>query len=470
MTDSVTQFFAPRARLVDVASNTVIGGDQWGDTNVLSLVSARVTLVNTGVAQLQVVLDNTIFDAEGLPKQPPWLYNALDRIKFGQKVRLDLTYGDGPWTKMIVAQINDMQFGFAAAGPAQVTLTGEDLLSRLKAKPTDDKPYPRGTTEEQIVGDVVSRSHNTDTPFAGSTVTNETRDGEGYLANEGSTIAWPTITEDLAPVTHQKAQSYLQFLQSIADRMDFEIFVDFKRNYLPLDEPGTAPAHAQPESVHDNDVMLHFEPARSLLAGAAPSFYVPLYWGPARDAQSPPPNLLTFTPKLKVWDLVTGVKVKGRNPTSVTRIQHEVEGSAAAAAVAQDLGSTSTTPLVDALTLRTQLLQDVTVPTDVPLDVDATNLGEERAKLLAVAKLREKARELISVEATTLGFPSLRAGIHVDVNGLQAPFDGLYYVLKAVHTFDAGGYKTALTLRRSGMQNPNQYAWKLSSARPSGGS
>ncbi|MEO8550438.1 MAG: hypothetical protein ABI678_10705 [Kofleriaceae bacterium] len=461
MTDSVTQFFAPRARLVDVASNQVIGGDQWNDTNVLSLVSARVTLVNTGVAQLTVVLDNTIFDAQGLPKQPPWLYNALDRIRFGQKVRLDLTYGDGPWTKMIVAQINDMQFGFAGAGPAQVTLTGEDLLSRLKAKPTADKAYARGTTEEQMVDDVVSRSQNTDTPFAGSSVTNATRDGDGYLANEGSAIEWPTITEDLAAVTHQKAQTYLQFLQSLADRMDFEIFVDFKRNYLPLDEPGTAPTQAQPDSVQDSDVMLHFEPARSLLAGGAPSFYVPLFWGPAKDANTPPPNLLSFTPKLKVWDLVTSAHVRGRNPTSVTRIQHEVEGDAASAAISEDLGSTSDTPLVDAITLRGQLLDGISVPIDAPLEIDATNLGEERAKLLAVAKLREKARELISVEATTLGFPSLRAGMHVDVQGLHAPFDGLYYVLKAIHTFDSGGYKTQLTLRRPGMQDPTDYEWAL---------
>jgi len=453
MTDSVTQFFAPRAQLVDVESNTVVGAN-WPDGNHVALVSARVTLVNTGVAQLTVVLDNTRFQQQGdsiLPMQPPWLYNALDRLRFGQKVRLDLSYGDAPWTKMIVAQINDMQFTFASSGPSQVTITGEDLLSRLKQKPSADKPYPRGQTEEQIVRDVVTRSGNSDAPFAGSTVTNQTRDGNGYLANTGSAIEWPTITEDLQSVTHQKSQTYLQFLQSIADRLDFEIFMDFTRNYLPLDEPGTAQSTTPPADT--SAVMMHFEPARSLLNGHAPSFYVPLVWGR---------NIVDFTPKLKVWDLATSVKVSGRNPTSVQRIQHSVEGAGAIAEVARDLGRTEGTPApMSALELRQTLLQGVSVPTDAPLDVPATNLGEERARLLAIAKLREKAREFLSVEASTIGFPSLRAGIHVDVSGLHAPFDGVYYVIKAIHTLDAQGYKTQLTLRRPGMQNPMTYEGHL---------
>lgn len=462
--DSTTQFYAPRARLVDVATNTVIGGTFIADAahtdasqnQTLDIVSAQVTLVNTGVAQLKVALNNQIFDGDGLPLTPPWLYNAFDRLRFGQWVRLDMSYGDAPWTKMIVAQINNMQFQFASTGPAEVTIIGEDLLSLFKRKPTEDKRYSQGRTEEQIVRDVVTRAGGVPR-FAGSTPGQVRRGSDGWVENRGSLLAWPTISEDLPAITHQKAQTFLQFLQPIADRMDFEIFVDFTRNYIPLDEPGDpVPSSASESAADASAVMLHFEPARSLLSGGTPEVFVPLTWG--RD-------LVDFTPTLKVWDLATGVTVKGRNPTSVERINHDIQGPDADGYVAMDLGkaSSSEPDLVPATTLRRQLLQGVTVPTDAPIEVDVTNLGNERARLMAIATLRAKARELISVEATTIGFPSLRAGSHVDIAGLYAPFDGLYYIVKAVHVLDEHGYHTTLTLRRSGMQAPNSYVWSLDS-------
>ncbi|KYF79080.1 phage late control D family protein [Sorangium sp. So ce394] len=466
-TDPITQFYAPRARLVDADSELVIGGGRGGSSTsdpALDLISARVTLVNTGVGQLQVVLNNQVFGTgdDGLPVVPPWLYNGLDRLRFGQRVRLDLCYGDQPWTKMIVAQINDMQFSFPSGGGAQVTITGEDLLCLYKRKPAADQRYPAGQSEEQIVRDVVERAGGAPA-FAGTAVVDGARGDDGWRELRGPLVAWPSITEELPSVTHQKSQTYLQFLQSIADRLDYEIFVDFAKNYLPRDQPGERP-QAQTEGTGPvdpapNEVLLHFEPARSRLGGGVPGFVVELAWGF---------NLLEFTPKLKVWDLVTAVSVKGRSPATVDRVAHQIDdASEVDAIVTADMGRLPNEPsLVPATALRREFFADV--PSEAPLEVDFTNLGPQRARLMAEAKLREKARELITVEASTLGFPSIRAGIHVNITGFYAPFDGLYYVTKAVHSFDSGGYRTQLSLRRPGLQPPGDYIWSLARERRAG--
>src|SRR5690606_38182717 len=159
-TEAVTRYYAPQVRVIDAASGELVGatpvpGTSDGEPLVhFDVVSVRVTLVHTDVSQVQIVLNNKSFDGDGLPRVPPWKYNALDRITFGQRLRIEMTYGHQPWTKMILAQVNELQFGFGASGD-QLTVIGEDLLSVLKRKPDRDKRYGRLPSEAQIVSDVV---------------------------------------------------------------------------------------------------------------------------------------------------------------------------------------------------------------------------------------------------------------------------------------------------------------------------
>jgi phage protein D len=78
---------------------------------------------------------------------------------------------------------------------------------------------------------------------------------------------------------------------------------------------------------------------------------------------------------------------------------------------------------------------------------------------LAHAKrlLRERAREFLTAEGSTIGFPKIRPGIHLNISGLRAPFDGLYYVTRATHTLDERGYRTGFSVRRPGMLPPEGY-------------
>jgi hypothetical protein len=477
------RFYAPQARLVD--EDGVVLGDtaRLEDRVQLDLVSARVTLVNTNVAQLQVVLNNQRFDAAGMPTTPPWKYNQLDAIKFGQRIRLDLRYGDRPWTKMILAQVNDLQFSFPAGGGAQLTITGEDLLCLLKRAPETDQKFDAELSEEQLIlrsieaatkdAFVDSKGKAVKATIAVGPTTPPPVDRDGVVTTKAGLVAWPKRSRGLPPLRHSTNQTYLQFIQNIADRMDLEVFVDFESNFLPETEPllpttppdaapGATPAGTaapQPDRA-SNQQVFHVEPARSLLphgeeGAPAERRIVDLRWGQ---------NLIEFTPKLKVWDLVTAVRIKGRPRLSSTPINATITGADADKAVGLDLaevagevafdddGTTPLPPPWSAVRLREQLLAEGTKP--ITESVEFTNLDEDRVVIKAFSQLRARARDFLTVEAQTIGFPTLRAGLHVRIAGLSVPFNGIYYVTKAVHVFDASGYKTSISLRRPGMIPP----------------
>lgn len=437
-----TPFFAPQARLVDAATNNVIG-EAVGGASTLSqtLVSAKVTLGINSVCQLQVVLDNQRHQ-HGMPVFPPWKYNTLQQIQFGQRLRLDLRYGDDPaWHKMIVARVTDLQFGFPQSGASQLTIIGEDLLSILKTKSDREKPYSNHK-EDYIVRDVLVRSkaNALHLSFVGTTA------GDDPL--KGPLVPWPEL-EPLRSITHAKDTTYLQFLQNIADRMDFEMFVDFE-DRLILD-------HREP-TANDSDVKLHFEPSRSVVAPKDP---LPLTWGT---------DLIEFTPKFKVWEQLTEVTVAGTRHG--TRRRHSYKIGATDKEVTKDLhddpdytipGPRGPTPvkLVAAGEIRARYFaKEVNGATPVPPNpsaISASNLDPDRIKLQAIAQLRKSMRDVLTADGATIGRPGLRPGIHVKIGGLYPPFDGLYYVTQTVHTFDANGYRTQFSLRRPGMLDAAQY-------------
>src|SRR5712672_2336991 len=130
--------YAPQARLVDLASGKIIGTNvtQSGRAALLSadLISASVTLPNTGIAQLAGTFNNQRI-VGGKPVFPPWKYNNFAKkqpgteetfsISLGQLLRLDLRYSNTKWVKMIVARVTDLQFTFPQSGGAQLKVVGE---------------------------------------------------------------------------------------------------------------------------------------------------------------------------------------------------------------------------------------------------------------------------------------------------------------------------------------------------------
>lgn len=439
-----TRFFAPQARLVDADTNQVVGQSTGSTPNPadMDLVSATVTLTINNVCQLQVVLDNQR-NRGGLPVFPPWKYNSLAQIKFGQRLRLDIRYGGDPWHKMILARVTDLQFGFPSSGAALLTIIGEDMLSLLKTKSETEKRYA-DRKEDFIVRDVLVRSEAKDLglEFVGVEPKNPLDPLKGPL------LAWPDL-DPLRSVTQAKETTYLQFLQGIAERMDFEMFVDFTERLL-LD------SQAPPKDA--NKVMLHFEPARSLVT---PDNAIDLRWGT---------NLIDFTPKFKVWELLTGVKVAGTRHGK--RKRHvdliRVDDAEITKDLKQDLeytlpaaeGTSEPVKLLDAGKVRDEFFTKEGKPAANTPSISTSNLDEPRARLQGIATLRKSLREMLTAEASTFGFPELRPGVYVRIGGLYPPFDGLYYVTQTVHTFDTNGYRTQFSLRRPGMLDPDKYPAK----------
>src|SRR5207253_7616545 len=76
---------------------------------------------------------------------------------------------------------------------------------------------------------------------------------------------------------------------------------------------------------------------------------------------------------------------------------------------------------------------------------NGSNLDEVRADWAAKAIIRKKARELFTIDATTVGVPRIRPGNHVEIRGMRPPFDGFYYITRTVHTFGTDGYRTKIT-------------------------
>lgn len=398
-----TRMFAPRLRLVDANGGQLTVEGQSINQDV---VSAKVTRVASGVSQVEVVLNNQRHDDKHRPVVPTWRYNGLQGVSFGTRMRVDCCYGEEPWTPMILARITDISFLFPPAGGAQVTLQGEDLLSLLKTKPDKDEIYSN-KQEVDIVRAAVQAS--------------------GSSLAVRATAPTPAFTAALPSITHQGSLTYLQFIESMAERMDCEVFVEF-------DAPG-------PQA---GAVSLHFEPSRSGTAGQP----IALRWGA---------DLLDFKPSFKVWDLLTDAVASGKPPGKRAAFTATVKMKDAI----NDLhtGSDDRKPL-SAAEARAAAFDDENRPESHTERIPVTKLDEDRARLQATAVLRRSARQFLTADITTAGRTELRPGVHVELSGLQAPFDGVYYVTQTVHTLSAAGYLTVSSLRRPGMLDPRDYLKK----------
>lgn len=448
-------FYAPQVRLVDLKSGTIIGtnvtSDQKTTTTIVSpdLISARVTLPANGIAQLQVTLNNQRFD-HGKPKWPPWKYNDFSRAKknqpqqdgsgtfaltFGQQIRLDIRYSTmSSWSKLMVARITDLQFSFPSSGPAQLQVTGEDMLSVLKIKPPKDIAHDN-QQEEDIATKTLSQAK---------------------LEIPLRTNGIPKRSKPMRSARHQAAQTYYQFLVDIADRMDCELYVDFADRTAANDSQGRTTA-----SNVKSELTLVLEPTRAGVkpqtkvddwkrAALAPGEYLELRWGK---------SLIDFKPKLKVWEMPTRATGSGSHPDRRGQAKVEISEADIKAAIEKELPKSPSYDAapVDALTARKDFYDDVGDPPENNDASHGSGLDEPRLKMKALAQVMKKVREFMTVEGSTIGVPLLRPGVWVHVIGLRPPFDGFYYVTATTHSFDASGYRTTFSLRRPGMLPPSAY-------------
>jgi hypothetical protein len=424
-----SSFFAPGVRvqkLDELQPGGQTGTDLRADVPA-DIQRVEITRTANGASQYAITLSNwyttTASDRRGAdavgqdelnghdtPEWPRWKYNAFDLIKFGQRLRIDLRYwpeqgSQGAWVPMIAGPVTDVRFNLGP-GAATVVVSGEDDLSSLKDRRQGRHEFP-AQGERDLVSSVLQLA-------------------EYPLRSPADPLVdWPSFATagDGPREAIDDGQSYLEFLQKLADRLDLEVFIEF----ADVSDP-------------DGGVELHVEPARSAHAPSAQEDGVYVI---ERGK-----NLLTYTPTIKVVDQYSVVRVRGRQRDRQNT--DPIDRSVEAADLSDELHDTNpeATPGPD---VRAHFFPDR--PNPLVLN-NQTNLDDDRGRYLALVMLRRQARQLFTIEAKTIGLPRLRPGKHVQVQGLRPPFDGYFYVTRTVHSFGADGYTTTFTGRRPGMPLP----------------
>ena len=449
-------YFVPGLRISTLPANltavsqpgTVLPDDVMGD-----VIQAEVTRVCTGASQFSFTLNNyianTIYspDKNSLtagaatpaslsggvkPAWPPYKYNDFSLIAFGTRLRIDMQDWRDPsterllsssaawsssWVPMVSGPVTDMRFEFSSGSGARLTVSGEDDLSQLKDHQSDRKDFAK-SPELQIVSDALTLA------------------GYPLTWALSSLVPWPSFANDSSQGVSESmldGQSYLEFLQKIADRLDAEIFIEFS----DLTD-ATSP------------LEFHFEISRGRTPPQKSSGDIFVLH---RDR-----NLIEFSPSIRVVDQPSKAQVKGRHRdrSNPTRVTADADPSADTTLLMDELHPDDSTsppqPLTPGPLVRSHFFPNRTDNPDS--DPNQSNLDPARAKVLAEAQLRRKAREFFTIDGTTVGLPRLRPGTFIQIKGMRPPFDGFYYVTKTVHSYGADGMRTKFSARRPGMPLP----------------
>ncbi len=447
-------YFVPGVQISEL--DALSSGPQNGLTlaaDILGdIISAEVTRVCSGASQYSITFNNayttTASDPStrngsgsptpgsrqlsglSLPLWPRFKYNDFSVMAFGQRLRVDMRYWPDPaanaelskpatqahgWVPMVCGPVTDMRFDFTTESGARVTVSGEDDLSQLKDLQCERKEFQKAP-EMEIARQVLKLAKYPLTTIA------------------DSQVPLPPFVEDDAQgivESIQEGQSCLDFLQKLADRLDFEVFVEFS----DLTKANSA-------------LEFHFEPARSRVK---PDLSTGDVFMLQRDL-----NLVEFSPSIKVVDQPSQVEVKGRhrdrnNPSKVTGTADDPR-RILSDELHPDDSDGQAQPLTPGPLVRANYFPNRT--NNCWKSPNETNMDPARAKVQAEASLRKKAREFFTIEGTTIGLPRLRPGNHIQITGMRPPFDGFYYVSKTVHSYGADGLRVKFSARRPGMILP----------------
>lgn len=438
-----TSYYVPGVRIVKLSPTIQAGGEagQLLDRDVLAdVLSVEVTRVATGASTYKIRLNNwytsTATDRSGeadeltalaarestragSPHWPRFKYNDFSLLAFGDRLRIDMRYmpepvadrgtrlqnNDRAWVPMISGPITDMRFTFGVSEGARVEISGEDDLSALKDK-VNRRIIMDRLGEVNIVRQALARARY---PIA--TIATPLVDYPGFATNDSQ-----GLREAI-----QRGQSSLDLINKLGERLDFEVFVEFRS----LDDPASP-------------LEFHFEPCRARVLGL----------GFELDRER---DLLEFTPTIKVVDQYSVVHVLGRHRDPL--LDEPVGGEAQHTIVTDELHRDASRdgPLRSAGEVRERFFPNRSNPHEVP---NQSNMDPVRADWYAEAVIRRKAREFFTIQAATLGQPRLRPGQHVEIRGMRPPFDGFYYVTQVVTTYGADGLRSRISASRPGMELP----------------
>lgn len=143
-------------------------------------------------------------------------------------------------------------------------------------------------------------------------------------------------------------------------------------------------------------------------------------------------NLISFSPRLTMANLVNEVIVTGHNEKK----EDIKESVKLMDIVSSDLAKTI------------KKFIKATDGTD-PKKVEYKALkSKEEARQKGIVVLKKALNTFIQGDLESIGDPGLRIGTCVDIEGVGKLFSGDYYIQTAKHSFDDSGYKTTIGVRR----------------------
>jgi phage protein D len=330
------------------------------------------------------------------PDRHTFKYSDGSTFRPWTRVELGLGYyrhGRDERRRMLSGEITTMTPSFPAGGGPTLGIRGLNLLHRFRLK-QETKAY-LAQKDTQIAQDLVSRiDQDLRKQFPQMRIELDPDDVKHNLKNEAE-----------VPFLVMQNQYPIMFLMERARRIGYELVI----RELPEGSEGRVILGFGPTSIIDRPTYI-------------------LEWGV---------SLISVQPTLRVADQVNKVTVRGWNPRSKQPIQQtvtrlELKGERVVHPRDLDLQEPS-------------LAQEVTV--DRPVS------SEREAKQYAQQILRQKASELVTAKAKTIGLPDLRAGVKVQLRGLGDRFSGPmdhwfeYVVTETTHTLNDGGYTTDFTAR-----------------------
>jgi phage protein D len=144
-------------------------------------------------------------------------------------------------------------------------------------------------------------------------------------------------------------------------------------------------------------------------------------------------NMISFNPRLTMANLIDEVVVTGFNEKK-EKIRESVK--------LMDIASSKVANIVKKFIKAT----DGTDPKIVEYKaLKSKDVARKKGEVV----LKKTLNTFIQGDLECIGDPGIRPGNNVDIEGVGELFSGDYYILSVKNSFDEGGYKTTLSLRRN---------------------
>lgn len=354
------EFYTPAFRIV------VSGRDLMRDGLVaVSQVEADLVLGGTGNFNFTVV---NSFDDVKHGFLTGTGQSLFDVLSFGAEVDIYMGYGDlqasDPSTATIRGVITEVTTGFAEGGSPEVTVSGHDSGFPLTVGKNT------GSWQQKTDSDVVS-----------------------LIATSINLDAIVVSTNETRAQIEQNQESDFEFLQKLAKRNSFQVYVRNKTLYF-------GPPDAQRDGI------------------------LTLNWGE---------SLLSFKPQMNLASQVVAVEVHGWD------VQNNQAIVGHADAGDEDMRTPNETS-------AGQYMQQF-MPRKPTLVLRQPVFTQAEADSRAKGALNERAQEFVTGEGECIGLPELLPDTSITLGKLGAPFSRTYYVEKTTHKVDGSGYRTRFSIK-----------------------